>query len=277
MDNTAQIDYWNGPAGQKWVRDADRLDVMLAPFAEAVISGLALQPGNTVLDIGCGAGAVSLGIAASAINVSVTGVDVSEPLVNLARRRAAAVGAPVEFVVADAAVWQPKAPLDFAVSRFGVMFFADPVAAFANIHAGLRKGGRLSFACWRPLTENEWALAPLQAAMPLLAAPPQMPEPGAPGPFAFGDADHVRRILSESGWSEITITPWDGRITLPGSSAAETADFMLDIGPLARAVAEQGVDLAPIRAAIEARVGELAGPGGRTQLKAAAWIVGARA
>lgn len=277
MDNTAQIDYWNGPAGQKWVRDADRLDVMLAPFAEAVIAGLALQPGSTVLDIGCGAGALALGISASAINVTVTGVDISEPLVNLARRRAAAVGAAAEFIVADASVWRPKTPMDVAVSRFGVMFFADPVAAFTNIRAALRKDGRLSFACWRPLVENEWAFAPLQAGLPLLAAPPEMPPPGAPGPFAFGDADHVRGILSESGWSDITITPWNGRISLPGSSAAETADFMLEIGPLSRAIAEQGVDLAPIRAAIEAHIRGLAGPDGRTQLKAAAWIVGARA
>lgn len=277
MDNTAQIDYWNGPAGQKWVRDADRLDVMLAPFAEAVISGLQLRPGQRVLDIGCGAGAVTLGISAAAINVSVIGLDVSEPLVKLAQTRAAAVGAKAEFVVADAAVWRPSEPADVAVSRFGVMFFADPVGAFANIRAALRPDGRLSFVCWRPLAENEWALAPLEAGLPLLAAPPQMPEPGAPGPFAFGDADHIRTILSESGWSDITIMPWDGQITLPGSSAPETVDFMLEIGPLARAIAEQGVDLVPIRAAIEARVHELAGPDGRTHLKAAAWIVGARA
>ena len=277
MDNTAQIDYWNGPAGQKWVRDADRLDVMLAPFAEAVLGGLALQPGSTVLDIGCGAGALALAISAAAINVSVTGFDVSEPLVNLARRRVAAVGAQAEFVVADASVWRPKAPVDVAVSRFGVMFFADPVAAFANIRASLRKDGRLSFACWRPLAENEWALLPLQAALPLLAAPPTMPEPGTPGPFAFGDADHVRNILSDSGWSDVTITPWNGEIALPGHSADETADFMLEIGPLARAIAEQGLDLAPIRAAVEARVSELAGPDGRTHLQAAARMVGARA
>lgn len=277
MDNSAQIDYWNGAVGQKWKKDADRLDVMLSPFADAVINKAKPTPGQHVIDIGCGAGAVALGIAASAVNVTVTGVDVSEPLVSVGRQRAQTVGAKVDYVVADAATWRPQTPADIAVSRFGVMFFADPVAAFANIRACLKPEGRLAFACWRPLRENAWSFAPLQTAMPLLTSPPVMPPPGTPGPFAFGDEDYVRKILSESGWSDIVMTPWDGNITLPGNTLSETAEYMLEIGPLARAIAEQNVELPVLRAALETWLKDIVGPDGRTQLGAAAWIVEARA
>lgn len=277
MDNSAQIEYWNGPAGQKWVKDADRMDVMLSPFADAIISAAKPVPGESVIDIGCGAGALSLNIAAAGINVSVTGVDVSEPLVKLATRRASAVGAKVNFVIGDAASWRPEKPADMAVSRFGVMFFADPVKAFQNIRAALKPGGRLVFACWRPLPENAWALTPLQAALPLLPEPPAPPPPQSPGPFAFGDADYVRQILAGSGWANVKITPWDGNLSLPGASPSEAAEFMLEMGPLSRAIVEQGVDLAPIRAAVEARLAELAGTDGRVRLAAASWIVEAQA
>lgn len=277
MDNTSQIEYWNGPAGRKWVRDADRMDVMLSPFIDAILSPVLPGPGQAVIDVGCGAGALSLNVAASAVNVSVTGVDVSAPLIELAKQRSAAVGAGIEFVVADASVWRPAQPVDLVISRFGVMFFADPVAAFANIRAGVKPKGRLRFACWRPLPENIWALAPLQAAMPLLKAPPAPPQPGTPGPFAFGDADYVTRILRDSGWADISITPWDGDLMLPGASAEDTAEFMLDMGPLSRAIAEQGIDPDVVKGAVVARLRELAGEDGRTRLKAAAWIVEAEA
>lgn len=277
MDNTSQIEYWNGPAGRKWVRDADRMDVMLSPFVDVIISPVLPGPGQAVIDIGCGAGALSLNVAASAVNVSVTGVDVSAPLIELAKQRSAAVGAGIEFVVADASVWRPAQPVDLVISRFGVMFFADPVAAFANIRAGVKPKGRLRFACWRPLAENTWALAPLQAAMHLLKTPPAPPQPGTPGPFAFGDVGYVTRILKESGWSGISITPWDGDLVLPGASTEDTAEFMLEMGPLSRAIAEQGIDPAVVKGAVVDRLKELAGKDGRTRLKAAAWIVEAEA
>lgn len=277
MDNTSQIDYWNGAAGQKWVRDADRMDVMLAPFVEAIISPVLPGPGQAVIDIGCGAGALSLNVAASAVNVSVTGVDVSQPLIELAKQRSAAVGAGIDFVVADASVWKPAEPVDLVISRFGVMFFADPVAAFANIRSGLKPKGRVRFACWRPLSENSWALAPLQAAIHLLKTPPAPPQPGTPGPFAFGDSDYINSILTKSGWSNISITPWDGDLVLPGGSAEDTAQFMLEMGPLWRAITEQGIDPDAVRGAVIARLKELAGEDGRTRLKAAAWIVEAEA
>lgn len=275
MDNTAQIDYWNGAAGQKWVRDADRLDKMLRPFLDAVMDAAKPKAGEVVTDIGCGGGALSLAVAGK--GAIATGVDVSEPLIEVARRRAAVSAPGTRFVEADASEWTPSVPADLIVSRFGVMFFADPVRAFANIRTGTAPGGRLAFVCWRPLTENEWALAPIIAAMPFLREPPKPPEPGAPGPFAFGQREHIDRILTEAGWKDVRIAPWDGQIELPGATAPETAEFMLEIGPLSRTIAEQGLDPEKIKAALVARVEGLADAEGRTRLKAATWIVEATA
>lgn len=277
MDNTAQIDYWNGAAGQKWVRDADRMDVMLAPFVDPIIGPAIPAPGQSVIDIGCGAGALSLNVAAGAVNVKVTGVDVSTQLVDVARARSAAVGAGIEFVVADASSWKPEEPVELVISRFGVMFFSDPVAAFSNIRTWMKPKGRLRFACWRPLRENPWALAPLEAARHLLPSQPKPPEPGSPGPFAFGDADYVRKILMQSGWININIQPWDNDLTLPGSSPEEAAEFMLGMGPLSRALVEQKVDPSTVRNVVIEKLRSLSGEDGRTRLKAAAWIVEAEA
>ncbi|MFN7180045.1 class I SAM-dependent methyltransferase [Hyphomonas sp.] len=275
MDNTAQSDYWNGPAGQKWVRDADRLDAMLRSFAVAVAHVARPAPGERAVDIGCGAGALSLMLAGA--GAQVTGVDISAPLVQLARQRADAQGIEAAFQLADASVWRPAEPVQLAVSRFGVMFFADPVAAFRNIRAGMAPGGRLAFACWQPLMVNDWALLPLMTGAEFLKEMPAPPPPGTPGPFAFGDKERVTGILSDSAWSAIRIAPWEGLMELPGGNAEETADFMMEIGPLARAMVDQGVDPAPVKAALVARIGEMTRGSRRTLLKAAAWIVEARA
>jgi SAM-dependent methyltransferase len=275
MDNTAQIDYWNGVAGDKWVRDADRLDRMLQPFAEAVLAAAKPVAGERIIDIGCGAGALSF--AALDAGALTTGVDVSEPLIAIARRRAEQRAPTAQFVVADASAWVPEKKADVVVSRFGVMFFADPAAAFANIRNGTQPGGRLAFACWRPLAENDWALMPIIVALPFLKTPPMPPQPGTPGPFAFGSRDDVTGILAQAGWTNIQITPWDGTIELPGDNADDTADFMLEIGPLSRAIAEQGVDPVQVKDALVAKVRSLTGVEGRTHLKAAVWIVEATA
>ena len=114
---------------------------------------------------------------------------------------------------------------------------------------------------------------PLKVALPLLKAPPTPPSPGAPGPFAFGDDGRVKEILSASGWSDIRVSPWDGNIELPGVSAEETADFMLEIGPLGRAIADQAGDITAIRQALVDALHGVADASGKTRLKAAVWLV----
>ncbi len=278
MANDDQIEYWNGEAGDRWVAHADALDAMLEPFLPAILTAAGLQPGERVLDIGCGAGALSLR-AAKAVGADglVQGVDVSRPLVALATQRADAAGAAARFEVADASSWTADAPFDVLISRFGVMFFEDPVAAFGTLRAAMNPGGRLVFACWRPMMENDWARAPLMAALPALQSPPTPPPPEAPGPFAFGDRVRVEDILDAAGWTDLIVEPWDGGVDLPGRNAAEAARFMLELGPIGRLLAEEGVEPEPVIERLTALFAEKAAPGGGVRLDGAAWIVRARA
>jgi len=278
MQNSHQIDYWNGRAGTKWAQHANQLDALLAPFAEAVLEAAALKPGNHVLDIGCGAGALTLkaadrvGPAGKAV-----GLDVSEPLLRLARKRADPLNLPVRFVQADASIYQAEPKCDALISRFGVMFFDDPVAAFSGLRKNLRPGGRISFACWQSLMVNDWAYAPLAAARPFLPDLPAPPPPGTPGPFAFADKDLICSILSEAGWLDIHIRSWNDCVTLPGETPAEAARFMLKIGPVARLITEAGTDLSQVETALTYSLSQQVGSNGRVLLPAAAWIVSAQA
>jgi SAM-dependent methyltransferase len=278
MSNMDQIDYWNGPGGERWVTHADKLDTLLSPFADAVLDEAQLQLGESVLDIGCGAGALSLG-AASRIGErrGVRGVDVSRPLIGLASQRAASWGAPAIFEIADASIYRAPDPIDAVISRFGVMFFDDPVAAFANIRISVRPEGRIVFACWQSLALNDWARAPLDAVMPLLPAPPTPPPAGAPGPFAFACRHYVSSILSDAGWRGIATEIWQDKLRLPGDSIAEAAAFMMELSPVARLVNEAGVDLAKVESALQFALEPHLQEDGHVYMPAAAWIVSATA
>lgn len=275
MDNSDQIDFWNGENGEKWVENADLLDTMLAPFADAVLAAAALQPAEHVLDIGCGAGVLTLQAAtAVAPTGRATGVDVSQPLINLARQRA---GNAADFHLQDASAFRPDQPADVIISRFGVMFFADPVSAFSSLQAAVKPGGRLAFACWQSLAENDWARAPLDVALPYLKEPPTPPPPGTPGPFAFADPSHVRDILSSAGWTDVDIADWRGKLTLPGNTPTDAARFALKLGPVSRLLQAQDTDLAPVETALQDRLEQNTDEDGRVALNAAAWIVTAKA
>lgn len=273
MDNSAQLDYWNGKAGENWAAEAERLDAMLAPFIEAVLDAADIKGGESVLDVGCGSGALSLAALGAG---PVTGVDVSAPMLALARKRAEGQDK-VSFVEADASSWQADTAFDRLISRYGIMFFADPEAAFVNLHAQMRPGARLAFVCWQPLEYNAWALAPLRAALSLTDERPEPPEPGAPGPFAFEDAARTTAILEGAGWKQVSAAPWSGQLQLPGNSVSEAAAFATLMGPTARLIAELELDADQVRQTVEARLGEYAGQDGRVRLDAAAWVVTAEA
>lgn len=278
MNNEAQIEYWNGPAGQKWVDQSARLDAMLAPYAEKVLQAANISGDERALDIGCGAG--SLTIAASAQGkpeIGAVGIDVSAPLLELAKARAAAAGSSATFERSDASEFAADAPFDLMISRFGVMFFQDPVAAFAHIRAQIPPGGRMAFMCWRALTENDWAFAPLQAALPLLNEAPEPGDPDAPGPFAFADKDRVSRILDHSGWQSVSIEPFSPPIQLPGDDLESSTKFMLQLGPLSRLIASQGLAPEPIEAALNERLKGSMTEAGRIEMKSACWLVTAMA
>lgn len=243
--NERQIADWNGINGARWLSHQERLDRMLAPFGKDALHIAAIRPGEHVMDIGCGAGQTTLAIDGMVgAGGRVRGVDVSEPLIQRARARAAEAQSHAHFDIADASR-APIVPndLDLLFSRFGVMFFDAPVAAFAHLRRGLKARGRLAFICWRTKAENDWHHLPMQAIGPLLP-PADMPQPHAPGPFAFGDADYIRHILSSAGFSDILIAPVDNPIPFgQGATVQAAVDDALaqsfQIGPLTRALADQ--------------------------------------
>jgi SAM-dependent methyltransferase len=269
--NAQQIEYWNGPGGERWVSAHDRLDRSLAAIGEAVLAFAAPARGETVLDVGCGCGTTTWELHRRTA-ARTTGLDISRPMLEYARAKGPA-DAQVTFREGDAS----SAPLDasdLVFSRFGVMFFADPVAAFRHLRTALAPGGRLRFVCWRALEQNPWAHAPLVAARPLL--PPQPPfDPHSPGPFAFADGERLRGILDAAGWRDIEVRPLDSSMYL-GATLDEAAGEPLTVGPLARLAAELDDR---VRDAIRVRVAEAFAkyvtPAGVAP-PAAAWLVGAR-
>jgi len=272
--------YWNGRAGERWVNYQEQLDRVFEGIAKAVLSKAGIGIGDRAIDIGCGCGGTLIELARFAGPTGhVTALDISAPMLDRARQRVAALtdAAPVDFLLADAATQAfPPATMDHLFSRFGVMFFDDPIAAFANLRKALRPGGRLTFACWRAARDNPWAMVPLQAAYKHI---PKMDpvDPEAPGPYAFADADRVRRILEGAGFAAIDLTSLDLPLDLAAGGGLDVgADLAQNIGPVSRAL--RGVDAAML-ALVQGSIREALAPlvDGRTvRLGSAVWIVTAR-
>jgi SAM-dependent methyltransferase len=271
----AQLAYWNGPAGERWATSWQMFDRAEAAISEAILALAAPAAGERVLDVGCGAGTTTLALRERVgAGGAVTGIDVSAPQLAVARARAA--GTDVAFVEADAAAYPFRPEHDLVFSRFGVMFFAEPERAFANLRtAAAAAGGRLAFVCWRSPDENGWVKVPMDAAR-ALAPEVAPPPPGEPGPFAFVDRDRLHGILARAGWRQIAIERGDHAMIF-GSTAEEAAHAALVVGPLARSIAELPADT---RARILERLIEAMAPFVTpvgVALPASCWLVSARA
>lgn len=273
----SQREFWSGKAGDEWTALADRLDAMMQPIADAALSAGAFKAGERVLDIGCGSGATSLEIAKRVgATGAVTGIDLSPQLLALARERAQGA-ANVTFTEADASAARFDPIYDAAFSRFGVMFFEDPTAAFANIRTALKPNGRLAFICWRAQADNEWASMPLETIKPMLKAPLPSPDPEAPGPQSFADPERVRRILDGAGWRDVAIQAWDGVLRVGGGGSVEdAANFVLRVGPCSRAIEDQALDKEEARRRLTEALAVLYRDGA-VHFDAGCWIVTARA
>jgi SAM-dependent methyltransferase len=272
--NADQATYWNELGGPTWAELNSMLDRQLAPITERVLAALAPRAGERLLDVGCGCGETTLALAGSVgPGGEVVGLDISRPMLAVARQRAAAEGVSgVRFVEADAQThrFEPDV-FDGLFSRFGVMFFADPPAAFRNLLGALKPGGRMVFVCWRSAGENPWMTAPMAAAARHF--PPAPPaDPFAPGPFAFADDERVRGILTAAGFTAIELAPLD--VQVGGNSPEDSLKLALRVGPLGARLRENP-ELAPavaedVRAAIAAYQS-----GGAMWMGGAVWIVSA--
>ncbi len=282
IKNATQIEFWNGETGQNWVSHDALMEAMLQPLGEAVMDSLSPKSGEHVLDIGCGCGHTSLSLADRVgAEGSVTGIDISAPMLAVASQLAAEHSAgykSVQFLEADAQThrFTPES-YDAAFSRFGVMFFEDPVAAFTNLRASLRPSGRLAFCCWQPRAVNPFMTVPAMAALELLPAPPEIP-PRTPGPFAFEEADYVAEILTEAGFEHVAVTPLRQPLTFGrGMSLEDIVERLVEIGPIAQMVREAPEDLQqPVRDKVVDAVAPFYQAGAGMTLEGQFWLVTAK-
>lgn len=279
MTETPQpgLAYWSGEGGDNWARQNEFTEAILAPVMAPLIAAAAAEPGERVVDTGCGCGALALALAKTVgPQGRVLGIDVAPAMLEVGRRLTPP-GVRVEFVEADATTYAfPRGAFDLLASRHGVMFFADPVRAFANLRGALKTGGRLVFSCFRTPKENPWAITPLEAAYQVMPRPPK-PGPEDPGPFSFADPARVERILGSAGFAAITMTPHDLSFDIAAGGGLETAiGHMIDIGPASRTF-DKGDTAA--RAKVEAALRAGLKPhvkGNSIPLGAGIWIVTAK-
>jgi SAM-dependent methyltransferase len=247
--NAAQFEYWNQVAGPKWVRLAETMDMRLAPMLALLLERAGARPGERVLDVGCGMGTSTLALAGQVGAAGrVVGIDLSAPMLEVARRRAAERGlSNISFLQADAQTHAFGARgFDRVVSRFGVMFFADPVAAFRNLHGAMRPGAALCFVCWAPLAGNLHWRVPFEIVVRALGPPAPTPA-HAPGPMAFSDIAYLRDVLESAGFAEPRIVAEE--LAIAGGSPDEEAALACLMGPSARLIEERAAP-EPLRAAL---------------------------
>jgi SAM-dependent methyltransferase len=261
---------WVDKTGQSWAREWQRTDRSFSALTDVLVSRiLAKGAAHSILDIGCGAGELSFRLADAKPGARVLGVDISPDLIAAAQSRAID-GERIDFACSDAATWRdPMFWPDLLVSRHGIMFFDQPVAAFANLAESASRGARLVFSCFRDRSENPWA-GDLAALLP----DPPPPEPHAPGPFGFADPDYVHRVLSAAGWSQVRAEPVDFTYVAGGGAdpVGDAVEFFQSIGPAARVIRD--LDAQP-KAAFLIGLRELAEArcqNGEVRFPAAAWI-----
>ena len=272
--NAEQARYWTEDAGPSWVRDEVVYDLMLTPFNGAILDVLQPAPGERVLDVGCGFGSTSRAIAARGAEVH--GIDISAPMIELARRRASEAGVDVAFAVGDAQEDDLGGPYDAVASRLGVMFFADPVRAFRNFARATRPGGRLVFVCWQTLDRNPWMSAASEVLRSLIENPPPPSPPGA-GPFAFGEVEFLERVLTDAGWTGTTIAPFETSVHLGGNDGVEGAVEQVLSSSVAKALLRTEDPSLRDRAAVILRAQFAAlSVDGDVNFPAAVWLVSAR-
>jgi SAM-dependent methyltransferase len=272
--NADQLAFWNGPGGHTWVARQEHTDITLAPVTEALLAFAAPQSGERVLDIGCGCGATTLEFARAVGPAGrVAALDISGPMLAEGQARAKAAGiANIAWQQADPAMAALDA-YDLLTSAFGVMFFGDPVGAFANMRSAASTGARMAFVCWRALAENPWMEVPMNAVSRHLPPRPKA-VPNAPGMFAFADPEHVSEVLAAAGWEAPRLEKLDLDLDIAaGRGLEEAVDQSTKIGAVNSWLRNQPTDvvsaaIASVRAALAPHV-----DGPSVRLPGAMWLV----
>ena len=266
-----QHEFWNGIGGKIWVDIQEAMDQQLLPLGQAAMDALAPRSGGRLLDIGCGSGQTSLDLAdAVGPGGSVVGLDISAPLIDLAKHRAAG-RKNVAFEEGDAQRYAfTETMFDGVFSRFGVMFFDDPVAAFQNIRRALKPDGHLAFVCWRSYDENPTFKLPMTAASPFLKTPTDTPAPDAPGPFAFAESARVQSILSAAGFRQVKINPHDTLVCV--GDVETTLDLCLQVGKLGPFLRDNPQLIDIVSPAVRDALAEHE-EHGEVKLRASVWII----
>jgi SAM-dependent methyltransferase len=278
--NPEQFKHWNELSGPRWVRFQDRLDAELAELTAVTMDRAGIAPGAAVLDVGCGCGGTTLELGKRVgARGTVLGLDLSKPMLARAKERVAEARlANVSFRHGDAQVESlPPAAFDLLFSRFGVMFFADPGAAFANLRRALRPGARLAFVCWQAFAENPWLMVPLGAVAKIVPLPPPQ-APDAPGPAAFANPERVGRVLGAGGFADVALEDVRIPLALGGGTLEGAVELALEIGPGATALREANAG-PELRARVADAIREALAPfaaSGRVQIPSAVWVVTAR-
>ncbi len=273
--NQDQKEFWNGPGGEAWVTGQETLDAAMRPVTEVLLRAAAVSKSDIVTDIGCGTGETTLEIAKQA--ASALGVDVSAPMLALAKDRAAKLGlANVQFEQRDVQTEELQSGATLATSRFGVMFFEDPVAAFANIRRQMSDDGRLCFACWKAPRVNTWVSLPMSVVRQHIEVDAPA-DPRAPGPFAFADEEYVRSVLKGAGWKNVGLEPVEFDMAW-GDSPEAAAHGLIERGPLRRIfVGDSSVPEETKQTIIKGIEDALPASKDGIFLKGAIWIVTAKA
>lgn len=242
--NNEQAEFW-AQLAPTWIELEDRLELVGGPPGRAAMDRLNLAAGQRVVDLGCGTGQTTLELASRvAPDGEVLGVDIADEMLAHARARAAGLGITnVDFIHADVQVHNlGQGRFDAAYSRFGVMFFADPVAAFANIHKALRPGGLLSFVSWQSVFDNEWMLIPGAAVASVTGSPPQMPDPEEPGPFSLADPHRIRSVLGAARFQRVEVTPHNDLVVTTEEQIPEVAMTSIRVGAAREALKDADDD-----------------------------------
>ena len=264
--------YWQQEGGHKWVEHIDATESSLEAFNPILLEQAAIQLGEHVLDVGCGGGVNSIEIATRVgPDGHVRGVDISGPILSVARIRGQGL-VNLEFAEGDAAQMDfTEKKYDLVFSRFGVMFFSDPVAAFSNLRNSLKPGGRMVFLCWRSLQENPWMSVPGQAVASVVPEPPPAPDPLAPGPFSLADSERIREIITAAGLQIYELNAVD--VIMKLAPMAETVEYFMNMGPAAALLADAAEELRTAAAAAMYEALQQYVSDGVVRPPASAWIV----